>query len=237
MVPLLSCPVSLKPQQYVMPQVCDAPAQREIVRRYDATVYDRIYRMVGHHELAVSVSCCYTITYTTRPPTYIGRLQTYITLLQTHMGPMSIHIGPLQTHIGPPSIHITRLQVRIGLMSIHITRLQTDMGSMSIDMGLVQTHSDALQTCSGLLSICMTPMEVDIRPLQPAIRPAEDFPGGPGFDSRRAVSRQERTTAKAAARPPVAEATWTPCRLGDGPVAIATGVPVGLPTGVCRAAA
>jgi hypothetical protein len=42
------------------------------------------------------------------------------------------------------------------------------------------------------LSICMTPMEVDIRSLQPAIRPAEDFPGGPGFDSRRAVSRQER---------------------------------------------
>ena len=30
----------------------DAAAQREIVRRYASTVYDRIYRMVGHHELA-----------------------------------------------------------------------------------------------------------------------------------------------------------------------------------------
>jgi hypothetical protein len=187
MVPLLSCPVSLKPQQYVMPQVCDAPAQREIVRRYDATVYDRIYRMVGRHELAMSVSCCYTITYTTRPPTYIGRLQTYITLLQTHMGPMSIHIGLLQTHIRPTSIHIIRLQIRIGLMSIHISRLQTDMGSMSIDTGLVQTHSDALQTCSGALSICMTPMEVDIRPLQPATRP--DFPCTPASRAPRCVRR------------------------------------------------
>ena len=52
MVPLPSSPVSLKRQQYVMPQVCDAPAQREIVRRYDAAVYDRICRMAGHHELA-----------------------------------------------------------------------------------------------------------------------------------------------------------------------------------------
>jgi RNA polymerase sigma-70 factor (ECF subfamily) len=30
----------------------DAAAQREIVRRYAATVYDRIFRMVGHHEPA-----------------------------------------------------------------------------------------------------------------------------------------------------------------------------------------
>jgi RNA polymerase sigma-70 factor (ECF subfamily) len=30
----------------------DPAAQREIVRRYAPTVYDRIYRMVGHHELA-----------------------------------------------------------------------------------------------------------------------------------------------------------------------------------------
>ena len=143
--------------------------------------------MKGQNPTPNSVSNCHTITYRVSRPVYIGRLQTHITLLQIYMGPMSAYIGLLRIDTRPMSIHMTPLQIRMEVMWIHITRLQTDMGLLSIDTALVQTRNGPLQTFCGRLSICITPMEVDIRPLQPAHRPY--FPCTPVSRRPRCVQR------------------------------------------------
>jgi len=141
----------------------------------------------GPHVTQSGVSDYCTITYRVQPLIYIERLQPCITLLQIHMGPMSAYIGLLQTDMRPLSVHMPPLQIHMGVMSIHITRLQTDMGLLSIHTGLVQTRNGPLQTSCGRLSICITPMEVDIRPLQPANRPY--FPCTPVSRRPRCVQR------------------------------------------------